>query len=110
VVRRICDSVAVMYASQFVERGTVRAVLERPTHPYSEGLLASRPPLEPGARGNRLPAIQGQMPSVARPEMGCVFAPRCPFVEERCTGGPQAMVMAAAGHAARCWNADTMGE
>ncbi|HET6236019.1 MAG TPA: ABC transporter ATP-binding protein [Acetobacteraceae bacterium] len=110
VVRRISDSVAVMYASQFVERGEVREVLERPTHPYSKGLLASRPPLQPGARGSRLPAIQGQMPSVAHPEMGCVFAPRCPFVEERCTAGPQAMVMAATGHAARCWKADTLGE
>jgi peptide/nickel transport system ATP-binding protein len=110
VVRRICDSVAVMYASQFVEHGAVREVLERPTHPYSKGLLASRPPLEASARGNRLPAIQGQMPSAAHPDGGCVFAPRCPFVEERCTSGPQAMVMAATGHAARCWKADTLGE
>jgi peptide/nickel transport system ATP-binding protein len=110
VVRRICDSVAVMYASQFVEHGAVREVLERPTHPYSKGLLASRPPLEASARGNRLPAIQGQMPNAANPEAGCVFAPRCPFVEDRCVSNPQAMVMAATGHAARCWKADAAGD
>ena len=110
VVRRICDRVAVMYASQFVELGAVRAVLERPTHPYSKGLLASRPPLEASARGSRLPAIQGQMPSAAHPEAGCVFAPRCPFVEDRCTSGPQAMMRAATGHAARCWKADALGD
>ena len=110
VVRRICDSVAVMYASQFVELGAVREVLERPTHPYSKGLLASRPPLEAASRGSRLPAIQGQMPSAARPDAGCIFAPRCPFVEARCTSGPQALMLAATGHAARCWKADTLGD
>ena len=69
VVQRLCDSVAVMYASQFVELGDVRDVLERPAHPYSKGLLASRPPLRAAARGSRLPSIQGQMPSVPRPDV-----------------------------------------
>ena len=91
VVQRLCDRVAVMYASQFVELGSVRDVLEQPAHPYSKGLLASRPPLRAAARGSRLPAIQGQMPSVPRPDAGCVFAPRCPFAEARCSAGPQVL-------------------
>jgi peptide/nickel transport system ATP-binding protein len=108
VIRRVCDDVAVMYASQLVERGDAQRVLERPVHPYSKGLLASRPPLRTSARSHRLPAIPGQMPSAASPEEGCVFAPRCPFSEARCES-PQEVVIGAGGHAARCWKADTLG-
>src|SRR6266699_3769872 len=50
VVRRLCDDVAVMYASQLVELGDVRRVLGHPAHPYSKGLLASRPPLAAASR------------------------------------------------------------
>jgi peptide/nickel transport system ATP-binding protein len=111
VVRRLCDRVAVMYASQFVEVGAVRAVLDSPAHPYSKGLLASRPPLEAAlSRGSRLPAIQGQMPSAPHPEAGCVFAPRCPFAKPRCTDGPQPLALASAGHLARCWTANALGD
>ena len=91
VVRRLCDRVAVMYASQFVELGSVRGVLERPAHPYSKGLLASRPPLRAASRGSRLPAIDGQMPIAPRPDDGCVFAPRCPYAETRCSEGAQVL-------------------
>ena len=110
IVQRLCDSVAVMYASQFVELGTVRSVLEQSAHPYSKGLLASRPPLRAASRGNRLPAIQGQMPSAPRPDAGCVFAPRCPFAEARCTEGTQVLSAASPGHLARCWKADLLGD
>jgi len=110
VVRRLCDRVAVMYASQFVELGTMRGVLEHPAHPYSKGLLASRPPLQAMPRGNRMPSIQGQMPIAPRPEEGCVFAPRCPFAEPRCAEQPQSMQAAMQGNLARCWKADVAGE
>ncbi len=110
VVRRLCDSVAVMYASQFVELGRVGDVLEQPAHPYSKGLLASRPSLRAASRGSRLSAIQGQMPSAPRPEAGCVFAARCPFAEPRCTGREQSLILTAPGHAARCWKAKTLGD
>jgi peptide/nickel transport system ATP-binding protein len=109
VVRRLCDDVAVMYASQLVEIGDVRRVLDRPAHPYSKGLLASRPPLEASPRGSRLPAIAGQMPTAANPGAGCVFAPRCPFSEPRCTSAAQALFIAHDGHAVRCWKADALG-
>jgi oligopeptide/dipeptide ABC transporter ATP-binding protein len=109
VVRRLCDEVAVMYASQFVELGDVHDVLERPAHPYSKGLLASRAPLAAASRDNRLAAIAGQMPTEPEPEAGCVFAPRCPFHEPRCTAGAQPLITDPDGQRVRCWKADTLG-
>jgi peptide/nickel transport system ATP-binding protein len=109
VVRKLCDDVAVMYASQLVEVGDARRVLDRPLHPYSKGLLASRPPLEAASRGSRLPSIQGQMPQVPDPEAGCVFLPRCPFNEPAHCSAPQTLDVASDGHAVRCCKADTLG-
>jgi peptide/nickel transport system ATP-binding protein len=109
VVRRVCDDVAVLYASQIVEMGSATNVLTRSAHPYAKGLLASLPPLLATSRNSRLPAIPGQMPAVPRPEAGCVFAPRCPFSEARCEEGPIDLTMAPDGHQVRCWKADTLG-
>ena len=109
VVRRLCDDVAVMYASQLVELGDVCRVLEQPAHPYSKGLLASRPPLVATSRDSRLAAIDGQMPTTAEPESGCLFAPRCPFHEPRCSAGPQPLTSTTDGHRVRCWKADAIG-
>jgi peptide/nickel transport system ATP-binding protein len=109
VVSRLCDDIAVMYASQLVELGDVRRVLERPAHPYSKGLLASRPPLAAASRVSRLAAIAGQMPTDPLPGAGCVFAPRCPFHEPRCSAAPQSVTIEADGHQVRCWKAPTLG-
>ena len=98
-----------MYASQLVEFGDVDRVLEHPAHPYSKGLLASRPPLAAAPRGSRLAAIGGQMPTIAEPEAGCVFAPRCPFHEARCSAGPQPLTMTPDGRRVRCWKSDAVG-
>ena len=103
VVRRVCDQVAVMYASQMVEIGAASRVLAQPAHPYAKGLLASLPPLRASSRRDRLPSIPGQMTGAARPETGCAFAPRCPFSEALCVAGPQAMGTLPDGHAVRCW-------
>jgi peptide/nickel transport system ATP-binding protein len=109
VVRRVCDNVAVLYASQVVEMGSAANVLHRSVHPYAKGLLASLPPLLATARNSRLPAIPGQMPAVSRPEAGCVFAPRCPFCEARCEDGPIELMTGPDGHQVRCWKAGTLG-
>ncbi len=109
VVSRLCDDVAVMYASQLVELGDVRRVLGRPAHPYSKGLLASRPPLAAASRRSRLAAIAGQMPTHPSPEAGCVFAPRCPFHEPRCNETPQPVTINSDGHQVRCWKAPMLG-
>ena len=109
VVRRVCDDVAVMYASQIVELGRTAEVLSRPRHPYGKGLLASLPPLRAGTRGGRLPSISGQMNDAADPAAACAFAPRCPFSEARCVAGPQLMDMTDDSHGARCWKASDIG-
>ncbi|GAB3191453.1 ABC transporter ATP-binding protein [Geodermatophilus arenarius] len=76
VVNEVADNVAVMYAGEIVERGTVDDVFTRPAHPYTEGLMGSVPQVE--AKGGRLQPIAGQPPNLARIPSGCPFHPRCP--------------------------------
>ncbi|MCI4326677.1 MAG: ABC transporter ATP-binding protein [Thermoplasmata archaeon] len=82
-VRYVADRVAVLYLGQLVELGPVRALLEHPVHPYTKALLAAVP--VPDARRRKLRyRIQGDIPSLVDPKPGCRFAPRCPFVIDRC--------------------------
>ena len=104
VVAEMADQVVVMYAGRIVEQGSVEAVLTRPAHPYTRGLLASIPGARRGADGAslRLEAIAGSMPDpMARPT-GCSFAPRCRHVADRCRGIEPAFAEVADGHSARC--------
>jgi peptide/nickel transport system ATP-binding protein len=82
VVAEVCDEVVVMYAGRVVERGSVEAVLERPSHPYTWGLLGSMPSVDPSAARSR--TIAGTPPSLLYPPAGCRFHPRCPHVMDRC--------------------------
>ena len=75
VVAGIADRIAVMYAGRIVEEGPVDAVLDRPAHPYTRGLIDSVPATHP--KGQRLPQIPGRMPSLTELPEGCAFAPRC---------------------------------
>jgi oligopeptide transport system ATP-binding protein len=75
VVNEVADDVAVMYAGEIVERGTVDDVFTRPAHPYTDGLMSSIPQVE--AKGGRLRPIVGQPPNLARIPSGCPFHPRC---------------------------------
>ncbi|MGA8303578.1 MAG: oligopeptide/dipeptide ABC transporter ATP-binding protein [Thermoplasmata archaeon] len=82
-VRFVADRVAVMYLGRLVEVGRVREVLEHPVHPYTKALLAAVPVPDPNRRRTRY-RIGGDIPSLVDPKPGCRFAPRCPFVIERC--------------------------
>ncbi len=82
VVRRLCDSLAVIYAGRIVEHGPTASIFAAPDHPYTKGLLAAIPRI--GAHRTRLAAIPGRLPDLSEPEPGCNFAPRCPFVEDAC--------------------------
>jgi oligopeptide/dipeptide ABC transporter ATP-binding protein len=75
VMAETCDRVAVMYAGSVVEQGSVRTVLKRPQHPYTQGLLKTIP--NDAAPDQPLFSIQGQVPSLLAPPVGCAFAPRC---------------------------------
>ena len=106
VVAEVCDEVAVMYAGEIVERAPADALFEAPEHPYTVGLLASIPRLD--QRAERLAAIDGVLPDMTAPPVGCRFADRCPFVLEECRAAPPPVVDlgAAAGRAAcaRRWS------
>ncbi|WAH36640.1 ABC transporter ATP-binding protein [Alicyclobacillus dauci] len=81
VVGEVADEVAVMYAGKPIEYGPVEDVLHRPTHPYTQGLLRSRP--IPGSR-EPLISIPGTPPDLLNPPQGCAFASRCPHAMRIC--------------------------
>jgi oligopeptide/dipeptide ABC transporter ATP-binding protein len=101
VVAEVADDVAVMYAGKVVERAPVAALFNDPQHPYTLGLLSSIPPL--GQELDRLPAIDGAVPSPAHMPKGCRFNPRCVFADARCAAEPPPLAEIAPGHAVACW-------
>jgi peptide/nickel transport system ATP-binding protein len=107
VVAEVCDEVAVMYAGQIVERAPVGVLFEEPQHPYTLGLMGSIPRLD--HRAERLATIEGALPDMTVPPLACRFAPRCPFVEERCTAAPPPVVTIGPGHWSRCIRAPLQG-
>ena len=99
VVARAADRIAVMYAGRIVEAGGAADVLSAPSHPYTRGLLASRPGGEPGSR---LQAIPGTVPSLAGLPPGCAFAPRCAERVEACDARRPGVTVVAPGREVRC--------
>jgi oligopeptide transport system ATP-binding protein len=83
VIAGLSDRVMVMYGGRIVESGPVRSIFYDPQHPYTEGLLRSMPRLTT-LRGGELPSIGGQPPNLQHLPPGCSFAPRCPYVMDRC--------------------------
>jgi peptide/nickel transport system ATP-binding protein len=100
VIAETADRVAVMYAGRITEIGPVAAVIRRPAHPYTNGLMASIPSLE--HRVTRLHQIDGAMPRLDSIPQGCRFHPRCPRVFARCTEDQPELMQAGATSAA-CW-------
>lgn len=99
VAAEAADRVAVMYAGRIVEEGPARQVLASPAHPYTRGLLASRP-LDPAAP---LVPIPGTVPSPGNWPGGCAFRTRCGIAEARCAEGQG--LRQVNGRAVRCWKA-----
>ncbi len=77
VVRYLCDRVAVMYMGKVVEEGTVDAVFESPSHPYTESLLSAVPLPQARQPAGRI-VLSGDVPSATAIPPGCPFHPRCP--------------------------------
>jgi len=102
VVAGHADRVVVMYAGRVVETAPTEALFERPTHPYTEGLLAAVPRID--APRTRLHAIPGQVPAATAWPSGCRFHPRCPYAWDKCAAQePPLLETGTAGHTARCW-------
>jgi len=85
VIAQMADHVVVMYAGKIVEQGATAEVLRNPLHPYTQGLIASRP--TPGERRRRLYSIPGQVPDLAALPPYCAFTDRCDRATERCRQG-----------------------
>jgi len=102
VVAQNADRLAVMYAGRIVEEASVRAIFEKPEHPYTEGLLRSIP--RPGAAGavKRLQTIEGTVPDLASLPTGCAFHPRCPHRFEPCDTEAPSLSEVEPGHSAAC--------
>lgn len=83
IVAQTCDSVAIMYAGEIVEYGTLEDVFEgHRHHPYTKGLFGSIPSLT--VKTDRLSPIMGLMPDPTDLPKGCKFHPRCPECMDRC--------------------------
>jgi len=98
-VASTADRIAVMYAGRVVEEGPARAVLASPGHPYTRGLMGSRP-ADPRAP---LSPIPGQVPTPGDWPSGCAFHPRCGLAEERCRRETQELMAMGAGRLTACW-------
>jgi peptide/nickel transport system ATP-binding protein len=96
----VSDRLAVMYAGRFVETGSVRAVMRKRAHPYTEGLLAAN--LHGAEPGTRLMTIPGAPPDLAALPAGCSFAPRCSSALPTCSEHMPTLEPCGEGHVARC--------
>jgi oligopeptide/dipeptide ABC transporter ATP-binding protein len=99
VVAELCDRVMVMYLGRIVEEGPVAEIFDRPRHPYTIGLLGSRPTL--GDHG-RLSAIPGSVPDLRERPGGCPFHPRCPHAKDVCAQERPAHEEVAPAHWTEC--------
>lgn len=100
VVAEMCDDVAVIYAGEIVEKGSVQDIFRHPTHPYTMGLFGSLPVM--AKNKNRLNSIPGMMPDPTDLPEGCSFHPRCTFATESCKCGKIPLSEVSPGHFCRC--------
>ncbi|MFX4303303.1 ABC transporter ATP-binding protein [Alicyclobacillus tolerans] len=103
VVAEMCDRVAVMYAGQIVEQGSVDDIFFNPQHPYTRGLLNAIPKID-AEQKQRLQPIEGNVPPITRMPKGCRFSPRCMHASDRCRAQqPGFFQVDNAEHLSRCW-------
>jgi oligopeptide transport system ATP-binding protein len=102
VVAGLADRVLVMYAGFIVEEGPVDVIYGQPRHPYTLGLLRSIPRLDLG-RQKRLIPIEGLPPDLLDPPNSCPFAPRCPFVIDKCLEENPPLMAISAVRSSACW-------
>ena len=104
VVAETCDSVAVMYAGEIVEYGSLEDIFDHTLHPYTVSLFGALPSLE--KKLDRLQAIAGLMPDPANLPTGCPFHPRCPRADAQCAACVPEYREITPGHFVRCRKAE----
>jgi peptide/nickel transport system ATP-binding protein len=102
VITKICDRVGVMYAGEFMEQAPLRRLFKRPLHPYTLDLLGCVPHFDPTPQKRSLVTIPGSIPRVDELPAGCIFAPRCGFVEDACTTARPPLATVADAHLSAC--------
>ena len=105
VINEMADDVAVMYCGQVVEHAPVQTIFAKQTthsHPYTEGLMTSIPRLDTPA-GTKLEPIYGQVPHPLNLPVGCKFAPRCKYADERCENEEPTLVKISDKQHIRCF-------
>jgi len=112
VIAETAQRVVVMYAGRKVEETDVVSLFDNPLHPYTNGLLASVPSLailggEEDAK-RRLTEIPGMVPALNELPVGCAFAPRCPFADDKCLAAYPPYEQKRPGHWAACWHSDRL--
>ena len=102
IVAEVCDKVAIMYAGEIVEFGTLEQIYNNTCHPYTKGLFGSIPDLDSHVK--RLSPIPGLMPDPANLPEGCSFCPRCTASCERCQTENPGLIEVEPGHFVKCFN------
>lgn len=108
VVASSCDLVAVLYAGRLMEVGSTAKIMEKPAHPYTQGLLNAFPSLY--GEEKILSAIPGKLPDLSYDIPGCVFAPRCPHASERCRKERPTLQALPDGRQAACFMLEEVNE
>ena len=88
-------------AGKIVEEAPVGPLFNSPTHPYTQGLIASVPKLGSGVKV--LPSIPGSVPDLASMPKGCRFAPRCRYATAKCHEQEPELVTVGENQRCRCW-------
>ncbi|PLV58650.1 ABC transporter ATP-binding protein [Thermotoga sp. KOL6] len=102
-VRQIADRMIIMYAGKIVEFAPVEALLEKPFHPYTQGLFNSVLTPEPEVKKRGITTIPGAPPNLINPPSGCRFHPRCPHAMEICKEKEPPLVEIEPGRRVACW-------
>jgi peptide/nickel transport system ATP-binding protein len=84
LLRHVADNIAIMYAGEFVEKGTAEQIVFSPKHPYTKALMGAMLSAEPGQKSRKPVAIEGAPPSLDKEIVGCRFAARCPVARPEC--------------------------
>lgn len=109
LLANLADRILVLYAGQIVESAPLHQLYAAPCHPYTLGLLQSIPRLDQ-VRRTHLKPISGQPPDLVNYPSGCPFAPRCPFVIDRCHQADPPLEEIGTAHQVACWVKPPGGE